>query len=96
MSGWQIVNFDKNPKIITGFKEVFIGEEDVTLKLDRFDITKLSISNYYKIVCFKDGKKVELIPDGAKVKNVMFFKGHIGFSEGETYKIDLENHTTNF
>jgi hypothetical protein len=33
---------------------------------------------------------VEIIPEGLKVKNIMVDEGYIGFSEGITYKIEIE------
>lgn len=88
MSEWKALYFTKDPLIIKDFNEVFVDDEDITSRIDKLKVT--IDDNGYLVLAFKEANLVEIIPEGLKVKNIMVDEGYIGFSDGTTYKIEIE------
>lgn len=88
MSEWRAIYFTKDPLIIKDFNEVYVGDEDITTRIDKLQVAK--VGDKYLVLAFKEANLVEIIPEGLKVKNIMVDEGYIGFSEGITYKIEIE------
>lgn len=88
MSEWRAIYFTKDPLIIKDFNEVYVGDEDITTRIDKLQVAK--VGDKYLVLAFKEANLVEIIPEGLKVKNIMVDEGYIGFSDGTTYKIEIE------
>ncbi len=88
MSEWKAIYFTKAPLIIIDFTKVYISDEDITTRIDKLQVAK--VGNECLVLAYKEDNLVEIIPEGMKVKRIMLDEGYIGFSEGITYKIEIE------
>ena len=92
MSEWMSLYLINGSVTVKKFKEVRIGNRDVTNLIDSFEMIKGPDDENYKILGYKEGKPVTMISDQETITNIGYCVDHfLNEDKNLYYKITTES-----